>query len=140
MVVTCFGKGGKERKVPIGRSAARWVGEYLKLRRRREGISSRNLFLSASGGAITRQTIFSLVKDYSARAGLEGVSPHTLRHSFATHLIQRGADSRSVQAMLGHADILTTQIYTHITDNHLRKAYTRFHPRSGAPDPEKDRD
>lgn len=137
MIVTCFGKGGKERKIPIGRSAARWLGEYLEVRRKKEA-GTRNFFVSTSGSEITRQTIFKLVKEYSEKAGLDGVSPHTLRHSFATHLIQRGADSRSVQAMLGHADISTTQIYTHITDNHLRKAYTRFHPRSGAAPPKEE--
>ncbi|MCO6511166.1 MAG: site-specific tyrosine recombinase XerD [Aridibacter famidurans] len=132
-IVTCVGKGNKERKIPIGRSAAKWLGEYLEIRRRKE-TDAKNLFVSPAGKPITRHTIFSLVKEYSEKAGLEGVSPHTLRHSFATHLIQRGADSRSVQAMLGHADISTTQIYTHITDDHLRNAYRKFHPRSASGD------
>ncbi|QQS43035.1 MAG: site-specific tyrosine recombinase XerD [Acidobacteriota bacterium] len=138
-IVTCVGKGNKERKIPIGRSAAKWLGEYLEIRRRKE-TDTKNLFVSHAGKPITRHMIFSLVKEYSEKAGLEGVSPHTLRHSFATHLIQRGADSRSVQAMLGHADISTTQIYTHITDDHLRNAYKRFHPRStsGNFDPKSD--
>lgn len=129
-IVTCIGKGSKERKIPLGRSAAAWIGKYLSVRRKKDSIEVRNLFVSVSGRPINRQTIFKLVKEYSETAGLQGVSPHTLRHSFATHLIQRGADSRSVQAMLGHADISTTQIYTHITDNHLKNAYRKFHPRA----------
>ncbi len=129
-IVTCTGKGDKERKIPIGRPAAHWVGEYLRIRRPKGTSKTRNLFVTASGTPITRQTIFKLVKECAEKAGLEGVSPHTLRHSFATHLIQHGADSRSVQAMLGHADISTTQIYTHITDNHLKNAYKKFHPRA----------
>ncbi|REJ75708.1 MAG: site-specific tyrosine recombinase XerD [Acidobacteria bacterium] len=128
-ILTCVGKGDKERKIPIGRSAVKWLSEYLEGRRKKE-TDAKNLFVSPAGRPLSRQTIFKLVKEYSEKAGLEGVSPHTLRHSFATHLIQHGADSRSVQAMLGHADISTTQIYTHITDNHLRNAYKKFHPRS----------
>lgn len=138
-IVTCVGKGNKERKIPIGRSAARWLGEYTELRRKKK-TDVTNLFVSPAGRPITRHTIFALVKEYSEKAGLEGVSPHTLRHSFATHLIQHGADSRSVQAMLGHADISTTQIYTHITDDHLRSAYKKFHPRSAAGGPKRDSD
>lgn len=137
-IVTCEGKGGKERKIPLGRSASEWIDKYLEFRRKKEGAHSGNLFLGISGRPINRQTIYRLVKEYAGKAGLEGVSPHTLRHSFATHLIQRGADSRSVQAMLGHADISTTQIYTHITDNRLKKTYEQFHPRAGSLHPEKD--
>lgn len=137
-IVTCIGKGNKERKIPIGRSAASWLGKYLSVRKKKEGADPERMFVSAGGRPITRQTIFLLVKEHSEKAGLEGVSPHTLRHSFATHLLQHGADSRSVQAMLGHADISTTQIYTHITDNHLKKAYRKFHPRSGANTPPED--
>ena len=131
-IVTCIGKGNKERKIPIGRAAAAWTGRYLSLRRRKDG-GGDNLFVTAGARPVTRQTIFKLVKTHAEKAGLEGVSPHTLRHSFATHLLQRGADSRSVQAMLGHADISTTQIYTHITDNHLKNAYSKFHPRAKDP-------
>lgn len=131
-IVTCIGKGNKERKIPIGRSAAEWTGRYLRVRRKKDG-GGDNLFVTANGRPVTRQTIFKLVRTYAGKAGLEGVSPHTLRHSFATHLLQRGADSRSVQAMLGHADISTTQIYTHITDNHLKNAYSKFHPRAKDP-------
>jgi integrase/recombinase XerD len=139
-IVRCIGKGNKERQIPIGRSASTWLGAYLAVRTKKEDADPKRLFVSAGGKAINRQTIFKLVKEYSGKAGLEDVSPHTLRHSFATHLLQRGADSRSVQAMLGHADISTTQIYTHITDNHLKKAYRKFHPRSGAPSPPEDAD
>ena len=94
-----------------------------------------NIYLLHSGNITGKNVSKSLfIKEYSEKCGLEGVSPHTLRHSFATHLVQNRADIRSVQQMLGHADISTTQIYTHMTDAHLRKAYERFHPRSGGED------
>ena len=131
-ILTCKGKGNKMRKVPIGTSAVEWLKSYLALRRKKENIEIQNLFVSSLGRPITRQTIFNFIKDYAAKASLEDVSPHTLRHSFATHLIQNSADVRSVQQMLGHADISTTQIYTHITDAHLRKTYEKFHPRAKA--------
>ncbi len=130
-ILTCKGKGNKERKVPLGKSAVEWVKSHLARRRKREHIEIRNLFVTSELRPINRQTIFRFIKEYAEKAGLEDISPHTLRHSFATHLLQHGADSRSVQAMLGHADISTTQIYTHITDQHLRKTYQKFHPRSG---------
>ena len=129
-VVTCIGKGSKTRRVPIGASAVEWLKSYLVLRRKQENIEVGNLFVSPSGSPLTRQLIHSSIKSYGDACGLEGVSPHTLRHSFATHLVQNRADIRSVQQMLGHADISTTQIYTHITDAHLKKAYEDFHPRS----------
>ncbi len=129
-MLTCTGKGSKMRKVPVGNSAVEWVKSYLALRRKKENIEINNLFVSNIGTQINRQTIFLLVKEYARKAGLEDVSPHTLRHSFATHLIQNSADIRSVQQMLGHADISTTQIYTHMTDAHLRKTYEKFHPRA----------
>lgn len=129
-IVTCKGKGSKQRKVPLGKSAVEWLKNYLVLRRKKENIIEQNLFVTSSGKPLTRQTIFKLIKEYAGKVGLEDVSPHTLRHSFATHLMQHGADSRSVQAMLGHADISTTQIYTHMTDTHLRKTYEKFHPRA----------
>lgn len=131
-ILTCKGKGGKTRKIPVGTSAVEWVKSYLVLRRRKENIEINNLFVSHSGQPITRYTIFNFIKEYAEKAGLKDVSPHTLRHSFATHLIQNRADVRSVQQMLGHADISTTQIYTHITDSHLRKTYEKFHPRAKA--------
>ncbi len=129
-ILTCKGKGGKTRKIPIGTSAVEWLKSYLVLRRRKENIEINNLFVSSLGRPVNRQIIFNLIKEYAGKCGLEDVSPHTLRHSFATHLIQNRADVRSVQQMLGHADISTTQIYTHITDNHLRKTYEKFHPRA----------
>lgn len=131
-ILTCIGKGNKTRKIPIGTSAVEWVKSYLVLRRRKENIEISNLFVSSLGRRITRQIIFNFIKEYAEKCGLEDVSPHTLRHSFATHLIQNAADVRSVQQMLGHADISTTQIYTHITDSHLRKTYEKFHPRASA--------
>lgn len=129
-ILTCKGKGGKTRRVPIGKSAVEWLKNYLILRRKKENIEINNLFVGSLGKPITRQTIFIFIKEYAEKIGLEDVSPHTLRHSFATHLIQNRADIRSVQQMLGHADISTTQIYTHITDSHLRRTYEKFHPRA----------
>jgi len=129
-VLTCTGKGSKTRKVPVGSSAVEWVKSYLALRRKYENIEAPNLFVTSAGRPLNRQMIHASVKEYAEKCGLENVSPHTLRHSFATHLVQNSADIRSVQQMLGHADISTTQIYTHITDIHLKKSYERFHPRS----------
>ena len=129
-ILTCTGKGNKTRRVPVGASAVEWLKSYLALRRKNEKIEIQNLFVSPAGKPLTRQLIHSFIKAYAKQCGLEGVSPHTLRHSFATHLVQNRADIRSVQHMLGHADISTTQIYTHITDAHLKKAYEDFHPRA----------
>lgn len=131
-ILTCKGKGGKTRRVPIGKSAVEWLKSYLILRRRKENIEIQNLFVSSLGKPLTRQDVFKIVKECGEKIGRADISPHTLRHSFATHLIQNRADVRSVQQMLGHADISTTQIYTHITDNHLRKTYERFHPRASS--------
>ena len=129
-ILTCRGKGGKTRRIPIGSSAVEWLKSYLAVRRRKENIEVQNLFVTSLGRPITRQTVFKFIKEYAAKIGLENVSPHTLRHSFATHLIQNRADIRSVQQMLGHADISTTQVYTHITDSHLKQTYEQFHPRA----------
>lgn len=129
-ILTCKGKGNKTRRVPVGKSALEWLRSYLARRRKKENIEISNLFLTSSGRPLNRQIIFRFIKEYAENIGLEDVSPHTLRHSFATHLIQNSADVRSVQQLLGHADISTTQIYTHITDNHLRKTYEKFHPRA----------
>ena len=129
-ILTCKGKGSKTRRVPVGKSAIEWLKNYLVLRRKKENVEINNLFVTSSGRPINRQTIFKFIKEYAEKAGLEDVSPHTLRHSFATHLVQHSADIRSVQQLLGHADISTTQIYTHITDAHLRKTYEKFHPRA----------
>ncbi|HVE58006.1 MAG TPA: site-specific tyrosine recombinase XerD [Pyrinomonadaceae bacterium] len=131
-ILTCTGKGSKTRKIPIGTSAVEWLKSYLVLRRRKEKVEIQNLFVTFSGRPLNRQIIFLFIKEYAAKIGLPDVSPHTLRHSFATHLVQNSADIRSVQQMLGHADISTTQIYTHITDAHLRKTYEKFHPRAKA--------
>lgn len=130
-LLVCHGKGSKERRVPIGRSAAHWLELYLKKRGAAEkGSDSGYLFINSVGRPLTRQIAWAAIRLYAASASLSHVSPHTLRHSFATHLLQRGADSRSVQALLGHTDISTTQIYTHITDSHLRATYDRHHPRA----------
>lgn len=139
-ILTCKGKGGKTRKIPVGTSAVEWLRSYLAIRRKKNDVEIRNLFVSSLGKPVTRQTIFKFIREYADKIGLDDVSPHTLRHSFATHLVQNDADIRSVQQMLGHADISTTQIYTHITDQHLRRTYERFHPRAStsAEKPEKD--
>jgi integrase/recombinase XerD len=129
-ILTTIGKGSKTRRVPIGSSAVEWLKSYLALRRKHEKIEIDNLFITPLGRPINRQIIYNFIKEYSEKCGLEGVSPHTLRHSFATHLVQNSADIRSVQLLLGHADISTTQIYTHMTDAHLRKSYEKFHPRA----------
>ncbi len=128
-LVGCHGKGNKQRRVPIGKSAIHWLRQYLRVRKRLDGETKPHLFLR-KGRALTRQNAWAIIKRHAAEAGVPDISPHTLRHSFATHLLQHGADSRSVQALLGHSDISTTQIYTHITDFHMRKAYDRFHPRA----------
>ncbi len=129
-ILTCKGKGSKTRRVPVGSSAVEWVKSYMALRHRKENIAVSNLFVTPLGRPINRQTIYNSIKEYAGKCGLEDVSPHTLRHSFATHLVQNRADIRSVQQMLGHSDISTTQIYTHMTDVHLRRSYERFHPRA----------
>ena len=129
-IVTTTGKGSKTRRVPVGASAIEWLKSYLALRRKKENIEIENMFVNNNGSPINRQAIYISITEYAEKCGLEGVSPHTLRHSFATHLVQNSADIRSVQQMLGHADISTTQIYTHITNTQLKKNYERFHPRA----------
>jgi integrase/recombinase XerD len=129
-ILNAHGKGSKERRVPLGRTAVDWLLKYLAVRGRNQNLQNQTLFVSKLGKPLTRCDIYNIVKKCAEKIGLENVSPHTLRHSFATHLLQRGADSRSVQAMLGHADISTTQIYTHITDNHLKITYEHHHPRA----------
>ena len=130
-VVNCHGKGSKERRVPVGKSAIHWLQQYESVKAGYGKSPYSNLFLHR-GKPLTRQLAWSMIKTYAEKIGLQHVSPHTLRHSFATHLLQHGADSRSVQALLGHSDISTTQIYTHITDRHLRAAYDNHHPRARA--------
>jgi integrase/recombinase XerD len=130
-VVNCHGKGSKERRVPVGKSAIHWLQQYTSVKASYGQSPFPNLFLQR-GKPITRQSAWAIIRNYAVKIGLQNVSPHTLRHSFATHLLQHGADSRSVQALLGHSDISTTQIYTHITDRHLRAAYDNHHPRARA--------
>jgi integrase/recombinase XerD len=128
-ILTTKGKGSKTRKVPLGKSAIAWLKYYFKARRKSD-TTSQNAFLSANAKILSRQEIYILIRTYGEKIGIEGVSPHTLRHSFATHLVHNRADIRSVQQMLGHADISTTQIYTHISSQHLKKTYEKFHPRA----------
>ena len=129
--VAVLGKGSKRRLVPIGAHARAAMAEYLmKVRGKWARPASRACFVTARGNAMTRQGFWAIVKKYAIAAGIEKpISPHKLRHSFATHLLSGGADLRSVQTMLGHADISTTQIYTHVTGDHLRKMHERYHPR-----------
>ncbi len=129
-IVTCFGKGSKQRRVPVGKSALQWLEKYLAHRRKQGQEVKDFLFVTTLEKPLTTEQFRERLRLYRENVGLDDVTPHTFRHSFATHLIQHGADTRSVQAMLGHSDISTTQIYTHITDAHLRKAYERFHPRA----------
>ena len=130
-LIVCFGKGSKQRKVPVGRSAMEYLLRYLPARQRiLRGVMSHRLFVDTSGHALSRQKIWLLVKDYGRRAGISYITPHLLRHSFATVLLEHGADLRSVQLLLGHEDIGTTQIYTHVTDEKVRNSYRKFHPRS----------
>lgn len=131
-ILTTIGKGSKTRRVPVGSSAVEWIRKYFAARRDHDDIGVDNCFVSPHRRPLTRQVIHRFIKEYAEKCGFEGVSPHTLRHSFATHLVQNDADIRSVQQMLGHADISTTQIYTHITSKHLQKTYERFHPRSSS--------
>jgi integrase/recombinase XerD len=133
--LTCTGKGDKQRIVPIGDEAAQWVGKYL--REARTALlgtrSSQRLFVNARGGGagLTRVGFWKILKTYARQAGLRAsISPHLLRHSFATHLLERGADLRAIQMMLGHADLSTTQIYTHVLEQRMRAVYDRFHPRA----------
>ncbi len=128
-LIVCHGKGNKERRVPVGKSAIHWLQQYAAVKAGYGKQSSPHLFVYR-GRPFTRQLAWAMIKRHAQKAGIKNVSPHTLRHSFATHLLQHGADSRSVQALLGHSDISTTQIYTHITDMHLRSAYDRHHPRA----------
>jgi integrase/recombinase XerD len=133
--LTCTGKGDKQRLVPIGDEAARWTARYAGEARsallgRR---TSPRLFVNArrGGPGLTRIGFWKILKGYARQAGLAPtLSPHVLRHSFATHLLDRGVDLRAIQMMLGHADLSTTQIYTHVLEQRMRTVYDRFHPRT----------
>ena len=129
--VSALGKGNKRRLVPIGAHARDSLTVYLReVRPRWAKPATRACFVTARGTAMTRQSFWALVRKYARAAGItKSISPHKLRHSFATHLLAGGADLRAVQTMLGHADISTTQIYTHVSGDHLRKMHERFHPR-----------
>lgn len=129
--VSVVGKGSKRRIVPLGAHARTAMAEYLtRVRARWAKPASRAVFLTARGKAMTRQGFWAIVKKYARAAGItKPISPHKLRHSFATHLLSGGADLRAVQTMLGHADISTTQIYTHVDRSHLKKVHAAYHPR-----------
>jgi len=143
--VTCIGKGSKERLIPIGEQAAHWVERYMRdarpalVNRKARGTPPRSqsrreggrVFVNVRGGPLSRVGFWKILKAHGRAAGLpRGLSPHVVRHSFATHLLERGADLRAIQMMLGHADVSTTQIYTHVLEARLRAVYDRFHPRS----------
>ena len=132
--LTVFGKGSKERLVPVGAPALRALGRYLRDVRpgldRGKGKAKGRVFLNARGGPLSRVAVWGLVKESARRAGIDKkVSPHTLRHTFATHLLEGGADLAAVQELLGHADISTTQIYTHVDRQYLRDVHRKYHPR-----------
>lgn len=137
-VVSAFGKGRKQRLIPIGDHSVQWISRYLQAARPELGkghpLLSRPaaaLFVTRRGGAMTRQGFWKLLRRYAADAQIyRAISPHMLRHSFATHLLARGADLRSIQAMLGHADISTTQIYTHVGKDELKQTHDAHHPRA----------
>ncbi len=130
--VRAYGKGSKERMVPIGLFAKNKIDIYIETARPLllKGIVSEYLFVARAGKPMTRQGFWKLVKKYAVKAGITAkITPHSLRHSFASHLLEGGADLRAVQVMLGHVDISTTQIYTHVAQDHLKKTHTKYHPR-----------
>ncbi|MDO4848841.1 MAG: site-specific tyrosine recombinase XerD [Coriobacteriia bacterium] len=139
-VLRVFGKGSKERVVPVLGTAAAALRRYLE--EGRGALMGRRptaaVFLNVRGGRISRQSAHAIVEKYGRTAGIEGLHPHTLRHSFATHLLEGGADLRVVQELLGHADISTTQLYTHLDRSHIRRVYLDAHPRAHLAPPERD--
>jgi integrase/recombinase XerD len=131
--VKCRGKGSKERIVPLGTKAVEAIQNYLKFARPKikNSQDSTYLFLSRAGKPLRRENVWVIVKKCALKAGILGhISPHKLRHSFATHLLENGADLRSVQEMLGHVNISTTQIYTHVSKQHLKDIHRQYHPRA----------
>jgi integrase/recombinase XerD len=134
--LTCIGKGNKERLIPIGEQAAAWIEKYQAsvrpgLTRHAKGRATPQLFVNARGGPLSRVGFWKILKGYGRQGSLpRTLSPHVVRHSFATHLLERGADLRAIQMMLGHADLSTTQIYTHVLEARLKAVYNRFHPRA----------
>jgi integrase/recombinase XerD len=129
--LVAFGKGSKERIVPVGESAEDWVKRWLRdVRPQVARGRHQAVFVNYAGDPMARNGFWKILKAYGVQAGIRDLSPHVLRHSFATHLLEHGADLRAVQTMLGHADISTTQIYTHIHQQRLKTLYDRFHPRS----------
>lgn len=131
--IRIFGKGDKERLIPISPSTIKTLYLYIDGERKSHNISTKhtdNLFINRRGSGLSRQMIFLIIKDLAEKAGIKkNIGPHTIRHSFATHLLEGGADLRAVQQMLGHSSISTTEIYTHISDQYLREVITLFHPR-----------
>lgn len=131
--IKCIGKGSKERIVPLGNSAKEAINKYMarsRIRLLKKSAPQTNLFLTRLGRKMSRQSFWKMIKRYARKAGIKkDISPHVLRHSFATHLLERGADLRIVQEMLGHADISTTQIYTHISKERLKSIHHKYHPR-----------
>jgi integrase/recombinase XerD len=131
--VRCIGKGSKERIIPLGRIAAGCLHSYLDMRGKllKRNIHEEALFVSHLGRRMTRQGFWKIIKKYALEANIhKEITPHTMRHSFATHLLENGADLRAVQEMLGHADISTTQVYTHVTKSRMKEVYDRTHPRA----------
>ena len=128
----CLGKGDKERIIPVGSLALQALENYLAQARASllKGQKTPQLFVNHHGRRLTRQGFWKIIKEYGHRLGLE-ITPHTMRHSVATHLLANGADLRMVQELLGHSDIGTTQIYTHVADTHLQRVYQQYHPRAG---------